>query len=110
MTDRRGAVVRLRTGVGMAILMLAGAALAHPEQGDPVPEHPGPIMVMHNSMMGDPGPSEPGPIPPGQDAFGAVNEIVRGLEADRGTDWSTVNLDALREHLIDMNEVTLHAV
>lgn len=45
----------------------------------------------------------------GQDAFGAVQEVVRLLEADPKTDWSTVNLSALREHLIDMNEVTLHA-
>lgn len=47
---------------------------------------------------------------PGQDAFGAIQEIVRILEADPTTDWSKVNIDALREHLIDMNEVTLHAV
>ena len=31
------------------------------------------------------------------------------LEADPKTDWSKVRLDRLREHLIDMNEVTLHA-
>jgi hypothetical protein len=49
------------------------------------------------------------PTLPGQDAFGAVQEIVAILEADPKTDWSKVNLDALREHLIDMNEVTLHA-
>ncbi len=49
------------------------------------------------------------PTLPGQDAFGAIQEILRILEADPGTDWSKVNIDALREHLIDMNEVTLHA-
>ena len=49
------------------------------------------------------------PTLPGQDAFGAIQEILRILEADPGTDWSRVNIDALREHLIDMNEVTLHA-
>jgi hypothetical protein len=49
------------------------------------------------------------PTMPGQDAFGAVQEIVGILEADPHTDWSKVDLDALREHLIDMNEVTLHA-
>jgi hypothetical protein len=46
---------------------------------------------------------------PGQDAFGAVQEIVRKLEADPNTDWSKVDLDALRQHLIDMNEVALRA-
>ena len=49
------------------------------------------------------------PTLPGQDAFGAIQEIVRMLEADPKTDWSKVNLAALRQHLIDMNEVTLKA-
>jgi hypothetical protein len=48
------------------------------------------------------------PALPGQDAFGALQEIVRILEADPHTDRSKVNMDGLREHLIDMNEVTLH--
>ncbi|UPY35612.1 hypothetical protein [Sediminicoccus sp. KRV36] len=47
---------------------------------------------------------------PGQDAFGAIQEIVQILQADPTTDWSKVNLGALREHLVDMNEVTLRAV
>jgi hypothetical protein len=38
-----------------------------------------------------------------------VQEIVRLLEADPSTDWTKVRLGALREHLVDMNEVTLHA-
>ena len=45
----------------------------------------------------------------GQDAFGAIQEIVRVLESDPSTDWSKVDLEALRQHLIDMNEVTLRA-
>lgn len=49
------------------------------------------------------------PTMPGQDAFGAIQEIVRTLEADPETDWSKINLEALRQHLIDMNEVTLKA-
>jgi hypothetical protein len=49
------------------------------------------------------------PAQAGQAAFGAVQEIVRLLEADPATDWSRVNLGALREHLIDMDEVTLRA-
>jgi hypothetical protein len=50
------------------------------------------------------------PTLPGQDAFGTIQEVVRMLEADPTTDWSKVNIAALREHLIDMNEVTLRAV
>ena len=49
------------------------------------------------------------PTIPGQDAFGAIQEVVRILEADPKTDWSQVDLEALRQHLIDMNEVTLKA-
>jgi hypothetical protein len=58
-----------------------------------------------------PGMTTSGTIPklPGQDAFGAIQEIVQILEADPKTDWSKVNLEALRQHLIDMNEVTLKA-
>lgn len=45
----------------------------------------------------------------GQDAFAAIAEIVAILERDPRTDWSKVNLDALRQHLIDMNDVVLRA-
>jgi hypothetical protein len=50
------------------------------------------------------------PASPGQDAFGAIQEIVQILESDPTTDWSKVNIGVLREHLIDMNDVTLRAV
>ncbi len=46
---------------------------------------------------------------PGQEAFGAIQEIVRKLEADPGTNRSKVDLEGLRQHLVDMNEVTLKA-
>lgn len=45
----------------------------------------------------------------GQSAFAAIQEIVEMLEADPGTDWSKVNVEALRQHLIDMDTVTLGA-
>jgi hypothetical protein len=50
-----------------------------------------------------------GPTMPGQDAFGAIAEIVRILEADPATDWDKVDLERLRRHLIDMNEVVLRS-
>jgi hypothetical protein len=49
------------------------------------------------------------PTLPGQDAFGAIGEIVRILDADPQTDWSHVDLERLRQHLIDMHEVVLRA-
>ncbi len=45
----------------------------------------------------------------GQSAFTAIAEIVRLLDADPRTDWSKVNIEALRQHLIDMDDVTMRA-
>ncbi len=73
---------------------------AHPQQPAAMP------MTGHHAV----GAASSGvPTLPGQDAFGTVQEIVRMLEADPSTDWSKVNLEALRQHLIDMNDVTLKA-
>jgi hypothetical protein len=46
---------------------------------------------------------------PGQDAFGAIAEVIRILDADPATDWSKVDVERLRQHLIDMNEVVLRS-
>lgn len=85
---------------------LADHHMAMPGTGMPQGMPPADTPMTPHHMM-----QMTGEIPtlPGQDAFGALQEIVRILEADPHTDWSKVNLDALREHLIDMNEVTLHA-
>ena len=47
---------------------------------------------------------------PGQDAFAALSEVVRVLEADPTTDWSKVDLMGLREHLRDMDRLVGDAV
>jgi len=73
----------------------AGAALA--QSGHPMDNHP--AMSIGATV----------PKLPGQDAFGAIQEIVEMLDTDPKTDWSKVDLEALRQHLIDMNEVTLKA-
>lgn len=49
------------------------------------------------------------PTQGGQAAFAAIGEIVKLLDADSATDWSTVNLEALRQHFIDMDLVTLRS-
>ena len=46
---------------------------------------------------------------PGNAAFAAVAEVVRELEARPDTDWSRVDLEALRRHLRDMERFTLDA-
>lgn len=42
----------------------------------------------------------------GNDAFGSVQEIIMRLRANPKTDWSRVNLEALRQHLVDMRNFT----
>jgi hypothetical protein len=49
------------------------------------------------------------PTQAGQGAFAAIAEVVRLLEADPHTDWSQVNIERLRQHLIDMDDVVLRA-
>ena len=79
----------------------------HMMSGDAMMDHASPG---HATPGERPSPSSAAmPTLPGQDAFGAIQEIVGILEADPHTDWSKVRLEALRQHLIDMNEVTLHA-
>ncbi|KPQ05721.1 MAG: hypothetical protein HLUCCA12_13925 [Rhodobacteraceae bacterium HLUCCA12] len=46
---------------------------------------------------------------PGQSAFAAIQEIVAQLMADPETDWDRVDIEALRQHLIDMDNVTMRA-
>ncbi len=50
------------------------------------------------------------PAQHGQSAFAAIQEIVEILEKDPDTNWSQVNINALRYHLVDMSNVTLSSV
>jgi hypothetical protein len=103
----------------IAFRAAAGIALAQtvpPDQGMTGSPEMREMMQRHHRDGRVPMASCPGmqagmavPTMPGQDAFGAIQEIVRVLEADPKTDWSKVDLEALRQHLIDMNEVTLKA-
>lgn len=45
---------------------------------------------------------------PGNDAFAAIQEVVQRLLADPNTNWQRVNLEALRQHLVDMHNFTLN--
>lgn len=47
---------------------------------------------------------------PGQSAFAAIAEIVAQLESNPNTNWNTVDIKGLREHLRDMDLVTIDAV
>jgi len=107
---RKISIPRLwRTAAPASLLVLAiGPAVA---QQAPTGTTSMPDMT-HSSMHGGTiMPADTGmPTLPGQDAFGAIQEVVRILETDSATDWSKVDLERLRQHLVDMNEVTLKAV
>jgi len=51
-----------------------------------------------------------GPTETGQSAFAAIAEIVALLDNDPSTDWSEVNIPALRDHLVDMEFLTTQTV
>ena len=63
----------------------------------------------HAAMHG--GGPEPSAVlaEPGQGAFAALSEVVAVLEADPATDWSRVDLDGLRAHLVDMDLLATRA-
>ena len=111
-----------RAALAIALgVTLAGAMVAHtvfaqnppaagpgqPDHHESMPSHGSEMHAQHmqamRAMAGG------APTMPGQDAFGAIAEVVRILEADPATDWSKVDLERLRQHLIDMNEVTLRS-
>lgn len=46
------------------------------------------------------------PTEAGNDAFGTIQEVMTLLLNDPSTDWSKVNLEALRLHLLDMEDMT----
>jgi hypothetical protein len=93
----RAATIVLTLGLGA--FLMTPPVLA---QSPPAPPTPG-----HGRHLTAPAPSAP--TLPGQDAFGAIAEVVRLLEADPNTDWRAVDLERLRQHLIDMNEVVLRS-
>jgi hypothetical protein len=86
----------------LATLLMAVPAVAY--AGDKTMSHH--MDMNHLAQMG----ASDLPTEGGQSAFAAIQEIVAMLEADPKTDWSKVDIEALRHHLIDMNEVTLSTV
>jgi hypothetical protein len=55
-------------------------------------------------------PADAVPVSPSQAAYGAIGEVVRILKNDPKTNWANVNVEALRQHLIDMDDATMRAV
>ena len=97
-------VVLIALGAVLGAALVAHTVLAQnsPMQHQPM-QHEA-MHGMHHGMV-----SAGAPSMPGQDAFGAIAEVVQMLDADPSTDWSKVDLERLRQHLIAMNEVVLRA-
>jgi hypothetical protein len=88
----------------LAVLLILPAALSA--------QTPPPASHQHVPGMVHPAgtePAAPAATEPGQAAFAAIAEIVKILEADPTTDWSKVDVEALRQHLMDMDDVTMRA-
>ena len=79
--------------------LVGGLALTHTVRAQHPPNHPHDAAATAGRE----------PTQPGQQAFAAIAEAVRLLDADPATDWSTVDLDRLRRHLVDMDEVVMRA-
>jgi hypothetical protein len=103
-------------GVAVTGLVLAHGALAqhplppgsgHTHSHDSMSGHEIDMHAQH--MRAIDGMAAGAPALPGQDAFAAIAEIVRLLDADPSTDWAKVDIERLRQHLIDMNEVVLRS-
>jgi len=45
----------------------------------------------------------------GQSAFDMIKSVVDQLQANPDTNWAQVDIPALRQHLVDMNQLTLYA-
>ncbi|HUP23019.1 MAG TPA: hypothetical protein VNB06_08765 [Thermoanaerobaculia bacterium] len=106
-------VLAVATGALAGVLVLAGSVSAqhgsheqgvdshhgsHQEGGGAGHQCDGETCPMHAGKSTDGSLQEPG-----QAVFGALREVLERLEADPATDWSRVDLDALRDHLVQMD-------
>lgn len=64
-----------------------------------------PVAAQHSSHAAHNIGGSSGLSEPGQAGFAALSEAVRQLMADGETDWSQVDVAALREHLVDMDRL-----
>jgi hypothetical protein len=104
---KRSSVIAIGSAALGALVVGGVGAQAPPAMPQSQMQHGhGPHGATHGQHH--PGPGEL--TQPGQAAFAAMAEVVRVLELDPATDWSKVDLERLRQHLIDMNEVVLRAV
>ncbi|MDR3467780.1 MAG: hypothetical protein P4M07_17765 [Xanthobacteraceae bacterium] len=99
----------LRILAALSLLVPAAAMAQASNEGHSTMHHmPAGHAAMHGGSPA-PGAASATPTQAGQAAFAAIQEIVQILENDPETDWSKVDIEGLRQHLVDMNNVTLAA-
>jgi len=102
--------ISIALGLGLSAALVAHGVFAQGHPGGHAPATAGQPATSHGAMHGaHGGMAGPAPTLPGQDAFGALAEVVRLLDADPTTDWSKVDLERLRQHLIVMNDVVMRS-
>ena len=90
--------------------VLAAAILSLPPQAhaqQPAHEHSAGMTHGHHEMT-DEGSGGVVPSEPGQSAFAAIQEIVAMLDSDPETDWSKVDIEALRQLSASVAESDRH--
>jgi len=91
----------------VTLLALGPAAVHAPAQEA---EHAGHAEAADHEAGAQSADQSMGPLTePGNAAFAAIREVVKTLNAREDTDWSRVDLEALRRHLRDMRRFTTEA-
>ena len=63
----------------------------------------------HAAMMGNNTATTPVVLTEsGTDPFATLQEVITALEANTGTNWEKVNIEALRLHLVEMQDMTIN--
>ncbi len=97
----------LKIGLTTVLIMTGVSASSQETQSHTMQHQDG---MTHSSMTMAPATTSAGiPTEPGQGAFAAMIEIVAMLRADPETDWSRVDINGLRQHLVDMDMLVTHA-
>ena len=65
--------------------------------------------MTHAEMMGySTAPTQVVLTESGTDPFATLQEVITALEADPSTNWERVNIEALRLHLVEMQDMTIN--
>jgi hypothetical protein len=83
----------------VAMIMAMSMASAHMHHAN----------MNHAAMMGNNTATTPVVLTEsGTDPFATLQEVITALEANPGTNWEKVNIEALRLHLVEMQDMTIN--